>query len=141
MADDHEIGYKKPPRHSQFKKGRSGNPKGRPKGIRNFKTDLREVLAAPVTIRQDGRATTVSSQCAAFMQLQAGAVKGERHSRDRFLDYAERYGEDEAAEDAERALAQADQNILEVFTERTIAQHEALKAAKAGGEQDEEPEA
>ena len=141
MADDHEIGYKKPPRHSQFKKGRSGNPKGRPKGTRNFKTDLREVLAAPVTIRQNGRATTVSSQCAAFMQLQAGAVKGERHSRDRFLDYAERYGEDEAAEDAERALAQADQNIVVHFKERTIAQHEAQKLAKAGGEQDEEPEA
>jgi hypothetical protein len=129
MADDHEIGYKKPPRHSQFKKGRSGNPKGRPKGTRNFKTDLREVLAAPVTIRQNGRATTVSSQCAAFMQLQA------------FLDYAERYSQDEAAEDAERALAQADQDIVVHFKERTIAEHEALKAAKAGGEQDEEPEA
>ena len=141
MADDHEIGYKKPPRHSQFKKGRSGNPKGRPKGTRNFKTDLREVLAAPVTIRQNGRATTVSSQCAAFMQLQAGAVKGERHSRDRFLDYAERYGEDEAAEDAERALAQADQDIVVHFKERTIAQHEAQKAAEAGAEQNEEPEA
>ncbi len=68
-------------------------------------------------------------------------IKGERHSRDRFLDYAERYGEDEAAEDAERALAQADQDIVVHFKERTIAQHEAQKAAKAGGEQDEEPEA
>ncbi len=136
MADDHEIGYKKPPRHSQFKKGRSGNPKGRPKGTRNFKTDLREVLAAPVTIRQNGRATTVSSQCATFMQLQAGAVKGERHSRDRFLDYGERYGEDEAAEDAERALAQGDQDILEHFKARILAEHEAQTASPAGCEQD-----
>ncbi len=141
MADDHEIGYKKPPRHSQFKKGRSGNPKGRPKGIRNFKTDLREELAEPVSLRQDGRATTVSSQRAAIKQLRAGALMGERHSRDRFLDYAERYGEDEAAEDAERALAQGDQNILEVFTERRIADYEAQKSAKAGAEQNEEPDA
>jgi hypothetical protein len=33
MAKDNcEIGYKKPPTRSQFKKGSSGNPKGRPKG-------------------------------------------------------------------------------------------------------------
>ncbi len=68
-------------------------------------------------------------------------IKGERHSRDRFLDYAERYREDEAAEDAERALAQGDQDILEVFTERKIAEYEAQKSANDGAEQDEEPEA
>lgn len=29
--DDDRIGYKKPPKKTQFKKGKSGNPKGRPK--------------------------------------------------------------------------------------------------------------
>ncbi len=57
------------------------------------------------------------------------------------MDYAERYSQDEADEDAERALAQGDQNILEVFTERTIAEYEAQKSAQAGAEQNEEPEA
>jgi hypothetical protein len=32
MTDDPEVGYKKPPKHSQFKKGQSGNPRGRPRG-------------------------------------------------------------------------------------------------------------
>ncbi len=99
------------------------------------------MLSEPVTVRVNGRPTRLSSQTAALKQLQAGAVKGERHSRDRFLDYAERYGEDEAAEDAERALAQGDQDILEQFTERKIAEHEAQKSAKAGAEQNEESEA
>ena len=38
---------KKPPVRSQFKKGQSGNPTGRPKGTRNFKTDLKDALAQP----------------------------------------------------------------------------------------------
>jgi hypothetical protein len=32
-ADDHEVGYRKPPAHSRFRKGQSGNPGGRPRGM------------------------------------------------------------------------------------------------------------
>ena len=42
MADNDDptypIGYKKPPRDTQFKPGQSGNFKGRPKGAKNFAT-------------------------------------------------------------------------------------------------------
>ncbi len=42
------VGYKNPPVASQFKKGMSGDPKGRPRGRRSFETELREVLDAKV---------------------------------------------------------------------------------------------
>ena len=40
MADEYEVGYGKPPKDSQFKKGESGNKRGRPKGVKNLKTEV-----------------------------------------------------------------------------------------------------
>src|SRR6266550_4325321 len=41
---DHEVGYRKPPRHTRFTKGQSGNPRGRPPGAKNLKTLLSDAL-------------------------------------------------------------------------------------------------
>jgi hypothetical protein len=49
------VGYKRPPREHQFRPGQSGNPSGRPKGARNFKSELREELGELVTIRDGER--------------------------------------------------------------------------------------
>ena len=40
MMDGHEVGYKKPPKHSQFKKGQSGNPRGRPRGRKHAESEF-----------------------------------------------------------------------------------------------------
>ena len=46
LSSDYEVGYGKPPEHTRFQPGRSGNPRGRPKGTKNLKTDLVEELGA-----------------------------------------------------------------------------------------------
>ena len=51
QASDYEVGYRRPPAHSRFKPGRSGNPKGRPKGARGLNTLARELLTARVPVR------------------------------------------------------------------------------------------
>jgi hypothetical protein len=77
MSGDYEVGYKKPPQHSRFRKGRSGNPKGRPRQARNLLTDLREVLQQRITVREAGTERRISRQRAVVMRLLDKALKGE----------------------------------------------------------------
>lgn len=62
-TDEEDVGYKKPPKNHQFKKGASGNPSGRRKGAKSFDTILAEVLRRRITLAVNGESitTTVSS--------------------------------------------------------------------------------
>jgi len=78
--DDHpayEIGFGKPPKHSRFRKGLSGNPKGRPKGRRNLATVLERTLQEKVVINENGVRKTVTKLEAAAKQLVNKAAAGD----------------------------------------------------------------
>lgn len=77
MPDVGNIGYKRPPKNRQFQKGKSGNPKGRPKNTRNLKTDLAEELTSRISITAHGRAASVTKQKALVMALITRAIKGD----------------------------------------------------------------
>src|SRR5437763_14241407 len=51
---DYEVGYRKPPGHTRFTKGRSSNPRGRSPGAKNLKTLLSEALNACVIVSDNG---------------------------------------------------------------------------------------
>jgi uncharacterized protein DUF5681 len=60
---DYEVGKGKPPKAFQFKKGQSGNPKGRPKrqSVEDLRLLIDEILAEPVTMREGGKLRAVSN--------------------------------------------------------------------------------
>src|SRR5438128_100740 len=74
---DYQVGYGKPPRHTQFKKGQSGNPKGRPKGSENFAKLTRRILNEKIVIRENGERRTITKWQAALKQLVNKGASGD----------------------------------------------------------------
>jgi hypothetical protein len=71
------IGYGKPPRATRFKKGCSGNPKGRPRGTLNVATVFVKTLRERVVINENGQRKTVTKLEAALKQLVNKAASGD----------------------------------------------------------------
>ena len=66
---DYEVGYGKPPCQTRFKKGHSGNPKGRTAGDKNLSTLLSEALNERVVVTQNGRRRKITKRKAIVTQL------------------------------------------------------------------------
>jgi len=66
---EYEVGYGKPPHHTRFKKGQSGNPRGRPKSSKNLTTLLGEALNEPVIVAENGGRRKITMREAIIKQL------------------------------------------------------------------------
>jgi Family of unknown function (DUF5681) len=118
-GDDDKVGYRRPPRRTRFKPGQSGNPRGRPKGLRAFKSDMREVLNSPVRIVKDGKLRRVSAQVAGILRLmEAALTKGDIRALEKFLTLAQVYGLDEPLAADQSGTDAEDAAILEDFVRR-----------------------
>jgi Family of unknown function (DUF5681) len=76
-APDYAVGYGRPPLHSRFKTGQSGNPNGRPPQHLNLRTVLQEALQKMTEIREGGRTLSLSTLEALVVSMLAKAVKGD----------------------------------------------------------------
>ena len=112
--NDNAIGYGRPPKATQFRPGESGNPNGRPKGSRNFLTELQAELNSTTTVTENGRQLAVTKQLAMIKNLIAAAIDGNMRATTTVLTLcAKMAAEDDALERSE--LSSDDLEILEVL--------------------------
>ena len=111
---DKPVGYRNPPVHSRFPKGRSGNPGGRKKDSRNFRTVLEEVMAREV--EQPGKNRPIPLIEALLLKLADCGLKGDWKAIEKLLDRAERHALDRNEPQPE--LPEEDAQMLDDFLER-----------------------
>jgi Family of unknown function (DUF5681) len=116
---NYEVGWRKPPVGHRFKKGQSGNPKGRTRGTRNLKTDLRELLQAEVVVREGERPVRISTQQALLKSTLLRALKGDARATTNILNLMVRVlGVEETAGDVLAPLSEDENALLAAFERR-----------------------
>jgi hypothetical protein len=130
-----ERGYGKPPEYSRFKQGKSGNPKGRPKGSRNLKTDLTEELQEKILVREGDNPVRISKQRAIVKTLVAKTLKGDARITNTFVNLVLRALDLEGEVAAlDEPLDADEQETLAALEERLL--RKAKMATSNGGDPD-----
>jgi Family of unknown function (DUF5681) len=115
---DYEVGYGKPPRHTRFKKGQSGNPRGRPSGSKNLTTLLSEVLNELVVVAESGGRRKITKRRAIIMQLVNQAAKADWRATKILLDILQAIEVRTEPPSAEGSFDAADAKVIEQLRTR-----------------------
>jgi hypothetical protein len=91
--DDYEVGFRRPPKSTQFKPGKSGNPRGRPKGIRPVSAVLQQILAQRIAVTENGRTRRLPTLEVMLRRLANDAMRSEPSALKLMLSLVDRYGE------------------------------------------------
>lgn len=112
---DYDVGYGRPPRKNQFQPGKSGNPKGRPRGALGLKAELKAELDEMVTITVDGKPKRIRKRRLVIKALAAKAAKGNVAAADKLLSLVIQAEGFEDQRPAVRPLTETDMMILDRF--------------------------
>ncbi|MDE2112927.1 MAG: hypothetical protein KGJ79_17455 [Alphaproteobacteria bacterium] len=135
-AADFTIGYCKPPKATQFKKGQSGNSKGRPAKRQTVDALLRQILNEPLTVTVAGREEHITALRGVLLKLRNKALEGDIRAIEKFLDKAERFCPEIVASEVQKTAAQDDTAIFRAAVaraNRTTAEASTIAVGAAPG--------
>ena|SRR2546423_6431151 len=116
-SESNGAGFRSPPHDTRFKKGTSGNPRGRPKKVASFKADLAAELQETLVLTENGKQRRVSKQRAFIKTLTAAAIKKDIRAVTALLACMRYFGVGTEEQTADSADAD-DLEILENYLDR-----------------------
>jgi len=117
--NSYKVGYGRPPMDRCFKPGCSGNPKGRPKGSRNAKTVVAQVMGEKVPVRENGKVRKVTKFEAMVLANTQKAMKGDTRALNSLIGLLVRTNQlTDAETETSAALPEDDAAILKDFLRR-----------------------
>ena len=109
---DYEVGYGRPPRHTRFVKGQSGNPRGRPPGAKNMKTLLTKALNERVVVTDDSGRRMLTKREAIVTQLVNRSAKADFKAIQILLGMLRDVESDADPHSSDPTFTEADQQII-----------------------------
>jgi hypothetical protein len=106
------VGYGRPPKRSQFKPGKSGNPRGRPKGSRSLGAVLEDVVRQRVTVTENGKSRSIPLLDVILRRLAADAARSDAAAMRLLMSLLERHARADATEGSADDMSADDRRIL-----------------------------
>lgn len=109
------VGYRRPPKATRFKPGRSGNPNGRPKGLRPIGSLLQEIMQKKVSVTENGKTRRLSALDVMLRRLTNDAMRSDHRAIKLLLHLLDRYGDTTDSSLELNDLLAEDQEILKRY--------------------------
>lgn len=114
----YEVGYRKPPQSGQFAKGKSGNPKGRPKGSKNLASVVLRESRQSVLVKGPRGSRKLTKLEASVMQLGNKSAQGDLRAQREFFALIQRSEESTNSDAAPLTFHEMDQQAMESILQR-----------------------
>jgi hypothetical protein len=116
-----KVGYGRPPKHTRWKKGHSGNPSGRPKSAADFTSDVLAELKEVIQVNEGGKVKRITKRRALIKALTTGGIKGDTRASNILIALCARVLEADTTNGASPSPSAHDREIVEAYLEREIA--------------------
>ena len=115
-TSDYVVGYRRPPKATQFAAGKSGNPKGRPKGSRS--AVLKDTLQQKIAVTENGKTRRIPALEVMLRRLANDAMRSDPNARRLLLSLIDRYSDSPDAKNVTGTVVILPSNGREILERR-----------------------